>query len=131
MELTRENAVNHTNHAESLIPQVSNCPYGHGSLYSGTRSCAIRCRFGRWCGEGRTSWPVYRCEVEDCDTRLALKRHGERENGNQFLVLRVERYLGGMRSADDGRWMAQIVEASRLDEDRFYWGKGAVVTRRC
>ncbi|KAF2007678.1 hypothetical protein P154DRAFT_568512 [Amniculicola lignicola CBS 123094] len=38
-----------------------------------------------------------------------------------YLVLRIEKSLGMLDMADDEKWMAQIVPASLLEEDRWKW----------
>lgn len=95
---------------------------GIGSLYPDTPSCTITCGFGMWCsGEHKISWPVHACKKQDCNTRYTLmwdKRSIFQRKETEVLVLKIERFLGRMKSADDRRWMSQIVEASGHEEDR-------------
>ncbi|KAF2268501.1 hypothetical protein CC78DRAFT_529945 [Lojkania enalia] len=75
-------------------------------------------------------WQVHCCAVKDCDTRFTfmrkevtrVPREGEKIV-KEFVVLRIERYFGSLRGADDKRWMSQIVWASSLLEDRWTWRK--------
>lgn len=95
---------------------------GIESLYADTPSCTITCGFGMWCsGEHKISWPVHACKEQDCNTRYTLmwdKRSIVKGKETEFLVLKIERFLGRMKGADDRRWMSQIVEASGHEEDR-------------
>jgi hypothetical protein len=71
---------------------------------------------------------THKCTSPDCDTRVMLAREmgisrvtdniGDQEE-KEYLIMKVDRYLGNMKGADGAGWMAQIVEASKLDEDRF------------
>lgn len=90
------------------------------------------------------SWPTHKCSTPHCDTRVTLLRKAVKttqksikgteeqscEVEKEFLVLRIERYLGDMMAADDKRWMTQIVEASCLDEDRWAMSRGFGVAQR-
>ncbi|KAF2478129.1 uncharacterized protein BDR25DRAFT_338786 [Lindgomyces ingoldianus] len=112
----------HTYGAEIWLSLFAEYLQGHGKLFSGKKLCSVRCGFGRWCWENGRLWPLHKCGVLDCDTRVVLfkDRRKSRKNVNrEFLVMRIDRYLGKMESADDRRWMSQIEEASKLDEDRF------------
>jgi hypothetical protein len=69
-------------------------------------------------------WPTHRCSAPNCDTRFSLVKERvltlKKAVSKEYLVMKVERYLGRMDGADDKKWMAQIVEASKLDDDKLY-----------
>lgn len=68
-------------------------------------------------------WPTHRCSAPNCDTQFSLTKEKvstvKRVISREYLVMKVERCLGRMGGADDKKWMAQIVEASKLDDDKF------------
>lgn len=85
-----------------------------------------RATYKRWfwplCKEEDRVWPTHICSTDNCDTRVSLaKERTVPQKGvarYEYLVMRVERYLGRMEGANDPRWMAQIVGASTLADDK-------------
>ena len=85
--------------------------------------------------QGLLLWPFHKCSAKNCDTRVTLMRElsvdweGYRKQSEDrrrtFWVLKVERRLGTMRSADDPTWVAQIVDASGLEEDHIFTCKSS------
>lgn len=71
---------------------------------------------GKWyrLRDSTRTCPIPICEAENCDTRYSLIR----DDGTGRLSLRVERHLGTLEYADDGKWIAQVVEPSRLKEPK-------------
>ncbi|KAF2688039.1 hypothetical protein K458DRAFT_415113 [Lentithecium fluviatile CBS 122367] len=65
-------------------------------------------------------WQVQTCAAPHCDTRMnfsTVRNHRSKSQG--FLFLKIERYLGELTGGADGKkWLSQIVEASKLEEDK-------------
>lgn len=107
----------HTREAEEYLSLPRN-------LVLESHGVGLRRRFSRERGSAhqKKEWPVHACKAIGCDTRLALVREKEAMDGltkRVYLAMKIERYLGELKGADDRKWIAQIVEASRLDDDRF------------
>lgn len=67
------------------------------------------------------TWCTHVCATPDCDTRVTLYTKPEKRRGYtiDFLYLKIERFLGELRNgADERKWLAQIVDASCLEDDR-------------
>lgn len=115
------------------------CPHLHTKvanpwlpvLLTGTAASAPQTLIGRFlhrlstwfCRKPIERWPYYySCEADvNCDTRITLIKGGRKatESRSSF-TLKIVRNLGPLSDGAGGRkWMTQIVEASRLEDDRF------------
>ncbi|KAF2244720.1 hypothetical protein BU26DRAFT_568725 [Trematosphaeria pertusa] len=114
----------HTRFAVEWLPPLMDQNVALLEALPGWHDCSLRCGWGRWCPKHEDrKWPTITCSARNCDTRITLTRENRWDvsgvRGTECVFLKTERYLGELRGADDAKWMAQIVEASRLDEDKF------------
>jgi hypothetical protein len=114
----------HTENANTWLPRTIPVPRKHSDNES---SCSVRCGYGRWCCFVHgTIRPTYSCPTPNCDTNITLYKQSKPSKTpdgvtQDYLIMRIDRNLGKLNRADDKQWMAQIVEASKLEEDRFNW----------
>ncbi|KAF2115555.1 hypothetical protein BDV96DRAFT_632136 [Lophiotrema nucula] len=116
----------HTNNIDKWLPE-------HFGLDAASKSDFV---FWRWRQSPRTEAKTFyarMCSAPHCCTTLTLLQKEDKDKSKaskNYLVLSVERDLGSMGSADDKKWMSQIVEASKLDEDQWCWrGDGEDIER--